>query len=57
MNEDAVPHLARAALKHAVSEGEHTSCGTTKAWTLRHGLDRAYMVLAAHTAMRGDSVN
>jgi uncharacterized surface protein with fasciclin (FAS1) repeats len=33
-------------LKQVMTRAEHTSCPTQRAWTLRHGLDHAYLQMA-----------
>jgi uncharacterized surface protein with fasciclin (FAS1) repeats len=44
--EAELPGMAPALLKHAVNMASRTDCSDTRAWTLRHGLDRAHLLLA-----------
>ena len=39
---DLPPHVV-TNLKHVVTQAQHTSCPTDRAWTLRNGLDQAYI--------------
>ena len=34
-------------LNHVISQAQQTSCSTDRAWTLRHGLDKAYNSMAS----------
>ncbi|MFT5121960.1 MAG: transforming growth factor-beta-induced protein [Kiritimatiellia bacterium] len=40
-----LPEHAQTSLRHAVTRASQTSCSNTQAWSLRHGLDRAYVAL------------
>lgn len=42
---DQMPPLAMQHLNSAMSQVEHSQCATSRAWTLRHGLNGAYSVL------------
>ena len=44
--QDALPTHARSAMKHALHRVKNTSCAASRAWILRHGLDRAYTALS-----------
>ncbi len=39
---DLPPHVV-TNLKHVVTQAQHTSCPTDRVWTLRNGLDQAYI--------------
>lgn len=42
-----VPHLAKMALRKALTKASHSHCSNTRAWALREGLDNTYVVLQA----------
>ncbi|MEM7395362.1 MAG: hypothetical protein AAF492_23770, partial [Verrucomicrobiota bacterium] len=45
LNQADLPAKAHAVLKHALSAADHAPAHDTKAWKLRHGLDRVYALL------------
>jgi transforming growth factor-beta-induced protein len=45
---DRMPTEVTRTLNGALSQAGHTSCATQRAWTLRHGLDRAYFAMQSN---------
>lgn len=45
---DQMPVEVLANMRHVLTKAEHTSCPTQRSWTLRHGLDHAYALMAHH---------
>lgn len=43
---DQMPEEVVASMRHVLSAAERTSCPTERSWTLRRGLDHAYVAMA-----------
>uniref|UniRef100_UPI0037048D20 fasciclin domain-containing protein n=1 Tax=Aureliella helgolandensis TaxID=2527968 RepID=UPI0037048D20 len=42
LGDRSLPVHVVSKLQHAMTQAQHTSCSTSRAWTLRNGLDQAY---------------
>ena len=46
-NSADLPAQVVSNLKHVMTQAQHTTCATDRAWTLRNGLDQAYVSMIA----------